>query len=729
MAAMDEAITEAAQAQLQAYLQHLFDCVTRHISRHGFRMVQASGTISNLYVSLTEARTLLGAGVVPEPPGPGMGVLPAHALAQAAQVAEGWQALGEAWPVDDRLPIGALRLRFGLSDVEVRLLVAAAAPALSLDLARLYTFAWADFAVKRPTVAFLTELVADEPDELLRLHQCFTPDAPLVRQRLVELRDDATWGAPTPLLHRGVIVPDAVLEFLRIGHPSPTIGHRLAGACRHVAPERAPLRTDLLLPPAFLVEVDHCLNRSLMLGQGGRPRLLLIGPTGSGRHSAVASAVAPRGYGTLCVDLSRLPAEPDYFSDRLSEAAREALLRRSVLVLEGDDLFEDGEHWNAVAPYFHRIVDAHEGPLAVTARGPVSGLHRGVRDVYDIPIHLPNIGDQRRLWAQALDAAEWPMEDDLARKLGRRFSVAPGVIHTAIDEARARARVAARSGHKPPLTLENVAQAVRRRLEHALSQVAEPYRTTLTWDDVVLPDEVMETLKEILAQARNREKVYDDWGFRQKMSYGRGLACLFSGAPGTGKTMMAGIMARELGQEIYRVDLSRVVSKWIGETEKNLAKVFDEAESAQVILLFDEADSLFSARTEVKGSNDRFANMEINYLLQRMESYDGMTILTTNFEKSIDEAFKRRLKFRLNFPVPELEQRVKLWRSMIPKQANMADDVKFELLGKKFTMSGGNIKNAVLRAAFYAAEGDGVLTHALLDRAGTAESREMGRLI
>jgi SpoVK/Ycf46/Vps4 family AAA+-type ATPase len=149
------------------------------------------------------------------------------------------------------------------------------------------------------------------------------------------------------------------------------------------------------------------------------------------------------------------------------------------------------------------------------------------------------------------------------------------------------------------------------------------------------------------------------------MSYGRGLACLFSGAPGTGKTMMAGIMARELGQEIYRVDLSRVVSKWIGETEKNLAKVFDEAESAQVILLFDEADSLFSARTEVKGSNDRFANMEINYLLQRMESYDGMTILTTNFEKSIDEAFKRRLKFRLNFPVPELEQRVKLWRSMI----------------------------------------------------------------
>jgi SpoVK/Ycf46/Vps4 family AAA+-type ATPase len=270
---------------------------------------------------------------------------------------------------------------------------------------------------------------------------------------------------------------------------------------------------------------------------------------------------------------------------------------------------------------------------------------------------------------------------------------------------------------------------VRRRLDHALSAVAEPYTTTLSWDDVVLAPEVLETLREILSQARNREKVFDDWGFRRKLSYGRGLACLFSGAPGTGKTMMAGIMARELGQEIYRVDLARVVSKWVGETEKNLARVFDEAESAQVILLFDEADSLFSTRTEVKGSNDRFANMEINYLLQRMESYDGMTILTTNFEKSIDEAFKRRLKFRLHFPVPDADLRTQLWRSMLPTQATVADDVRFEFLGKKFTMSGGNIKNAVVRAAFYAAEGEGVITHALLERAATAEAREMGRLV
>jgi SpoVK/Ycf46/Vps4 family AAA+-type ATPase len=276
---------------------------------------------------------------------------------------------------------------------------------------------------------------------------------------------------------------------------------------------------------------------------------------------------------------------------------------------------------------------------------------------------------------------------------------------------------------------DEVARAVRRRLDHALSQVAEPFSTSLEWADVILPEEVMTPLKEIMAQAKHREKVFDEWGFRRKMSYGRGLGCLFAGPPGTGKTMMAALMAKTLGREIYKVDLSRVVSKWVGETEKNLGKVFDEAERAQVILLFDEADSLFSSRTEVKGSNDRFANMEINYLLQRMEAYDGMSILTTNIEKSIDEAFKRRLKFKVDFPMPEPDERAKLWEVMLPREVKLSDDVRFAELGKRYKLAGGHIKNAVLRAAFYAAEEGTVIDHALLDRAAIAESRDLGRLI
>jgi SpoVK/Ycf46/Vps4 family AAA+-type ATPase len=244
-----------------------------------------------------------------------------------------------------------------------------------------------------------------------------------------------------------------------------------------------------------------------------------------------------------------------------------------------------------------------------------------------------------------------------------------------------------------------------------------------------LPEDVLRVLREILSHARHREKVYDDWGFGKKIDYGRGLSCLFAGPPGTGKTMMSAVLAQTLGREIYRVDISRVVSKWVGETEKNLSLAFDEAERGQLILLFDEADSLFSKRTQTKSSHDRFANMEINYLLQRMESYDGMTILTSNKEKAIDEAFKRRIKFKLNFPMPDAELRAKLWQSMIPEGVRLEDDVPYEYLGKEFEMTGGHIKNAVIRAAFYAAEDDDIITADHLYKAALQEAREMGMVV
>ena len=696
------------------WLSWVVEAVRRHVDRHGHRMVQASGTLSNLYVSLDEAKALLD---------------PTQRSASPDAAAAAFAAFVAGEPSDEAAPWTRLQARFRLSDAELRLLLLAAAPALSVDLARLYTFAWADFAIKRPSVGFLCELAADAPEDAPALMAAFAPEARLVRHRLIEVRDEPAWGSPTPRLHRGVVVVDAVVELLRSGRPPAALPHAMLGACRVYAPTEAPAREALSLPEGYPAELEHLVARATHPASGGRPRLLMVGPLGSGRRSALAAALAVRGQGVMTVDLMRLPEAPEAFADALAEAGREALLRRSALVLRGDLLFDESERWARVAPQFARLVDQHEGVVAITARAPVTRLHRDLREVYDLTLSVPAAIEQRAVWERALHDAAWPLEADLAARLARRFTVSPGVVRAAVDEARARTALTARGEPLPPLTLDVVAQAVRRRLDHALSAVAEPYTTTLRWDDVVLGPEVIETLREILAQARNREKVFDDWGFRRKLSYGRGLACLFSGAPGTGKTMMAGIIARELGQEIYRVDLARVVSKWVGETEKNLARVFDEAESAQVILLFDEADSLFSSRTEVKGANDRFANMEINYLLQRMESYDGMTILTTNFEKSIDEAFKRRLRFRLHFPVPDAEQRTRLWRSMLPPEAAVSDDLRFEALGKKFTLSGGNIKNAAVRAAFYAVEEGGVITQALLERAATAEAREMGRLI
>ena len=706
--------------ELSLWLDHLFLCVQRHIHRYGFRMTQASGTLNQMYVSLDEARSLLSRPQSPmESQAPGALGLPELGPVEE-KIAESRAAL-------KKVEIGAvasLRDRFGLSVDELRLLLAAAGPLISIDLSRLYGFAWADFAIKLPSVGFLTEMIADSPEDSVRLQGAFLPDSPLVRYRLLELRDVSAWGTPSPTLHRGAIVPGGVLAHLRgekAGLPT-----NLASACKVYGVEDAIALNALHGIPEAMGDLRRALLESMAPGRRLRPRPLLIGTPGVGRRTTVAAAVAPRGWGVLMVDLGELATQPETFTDRLASASREALLRRSVLLLRGDDLLDDRERWDKIAPSTCWLLDRHAGPAVFTHRTAAGDLHRMVSGIFDVPFKLPDVSQQRAVWTQILVETGEEADGDLADSLARRFSISPGIISKSVEEARARRLL---SGRKGPLEIEEVADPVRHRLKHTLSQVAEPFGTSLTWDDVILPTEVRESLDEIMSHARFRERVYDDWGFRRKMSYGRGLGCLFSGVPGTGKTMVAALIAQSLGRELYKVDLSRVVSKWVGETEKNLARVFDEAERAQIILLFDEADSLFSSRTEVKGSNDRFANMEVNYLLQRMESFDGMSLLTTNFEKSIDEAFKRRLKFKINFPMPEAEDRAKLWSVMLPDHAEIADDIDYELLGKRYKMTGGHIKNAVLRAAFYAADLDRPISQDLLLRAGKAELVDMGRLI
>ncbi|MEZ4471320.1 MAG: ATP-binding protein [bacterium] len=692
---------------MSRWLDHVTLCVQRHIHRHGHRMVQASGTLNQLFVSLTEARALLGTAVAHPTTAPAaLGLPDPEALSDRIV-----GSLGALEGPDDG-PLGRLRVRFRLTTGQIRLLMAAAAPLLSVDLSRLYSFAWADFAVKLPTAGFLAELVADDALGIRDGLAEFGPHAPLVRYRLLELRDSAAWGTPSPLLHRGVVVPDPVVAFLNGEEPSAVAAGRLT-AVNEATP------ADRLFAPQEIVDDLRKMLASAIAR--GRPRPLLVGGSGAGRRTLLSTVAAERGWGVLTVDLGRLMEEPERLVERVAEAGREALLRDAVLLLRADRAVDDREKWDRVGPAIGALVDRHGGPVAFTASAPTAAISLYVSGIYDVYLRQPSTAEQRGLWTEALG-----QDVALATELSQRFSVSPGTVYASVHEARAHQAMLGQSG---ALGLELVGDAVRRRLDHALSEVAQPFATTLDWADVILPDEVMDTLNEIIAQAKYRELVYDRWGFRRKMSYGRGLACLFCGPPGTGKTMMAALIAKTLGRELYKVDLSRVVSKWVGETEKNLARVFDEAERAQVILLFDEADSLFSSRTEVKGSNDRFANMEINYLLQRMEQYDGMSLLTTNFEKAIDDAFKRRLKFKVDFPMPDAEQRAQLWQVMLPSALEVGDDIRFDVLGKKFKIAGGNIKNAVLRAAFYAAAEDKIIDHALLERAAVAESREMGRLI
>ena len=286
-----------------------------------------------------------------------------------------------------------------------------------------------------------------------------------------------------------------------------------------------------------------------------------------------------------------------------------------------------------------------------------------------------------------------------------------------------------RDPERPVIGMSEALVAVRRQLGNRFGDLAQLVSNTFRWDDLVLPEGILDRILEVVAYARHRDRILYDWGFERKLPYGRSISVLLAGAPGTGKTMVASLLAKEMGLELFRVNVSRVVDKYIGETEKNLARIFDEARRGQVALLFDEADSLFSKRTEVKSSTDRYSNLAVNYLLQAVESHDGMIILTTNHEKAMDEAFRRRLRFRITVPLPGEAERAMLWRSMLPKEAHREEEIDWTALAREFDIAGGSIKNAVVRAALRAIATGAPISTDLLRHGARLECEEMGILV
>ena len=717
------------EGQLGARFQELLLLLQRYVARHGHRMLQANGTLNDLFVSFREAGALLADDATL----PASQALAEHVgwpsedgIADQLQICRALIEKPSAPDAEEMSSLETIRQRFRLTKAQVRLLVAAAAPSISVDMARLFSFAWADFSQKVPTAGFLAELVADDPAETSTLLSEFRGAGALVRNRLVILSDSQTWGSPTPLLHQTVRVPERIVAHL-LGQREP-LNTALADTCRLSPPRKAVPRERLMINASALADLERSIDLALSSDvPSSRP--LLIGAPETGRRTTLHTLLAERGWGLLTVDLVRLSREEDRIETLLRQVCREALLRRCLLLVRAEILVSSREELERWARHLTRVIDPFPGPLALTIARPEARLHGFLANLFEVVFPLPPAAQQRSLWARVLEEHRCDIREDAPEILTQRFNVTPGTIHRAVAEARSRAMLLFGTTDRTELKVADLSHAIRRKTDHALGAIAEPFNTTLTWDDVVLPEKVFKVLHEIQGYARHREKVYDDWGFRRKISYGRGLSCLFSGPPGTGKTMMSAVLAESLGRELYRVDLSRIVSKWVGETEKNLALAFDEAERGQLVLLFDEADSLFSKRTSQKTSNDRFANMEITYLLQRMEAFDGMSILTTNKEKAIDEAFKRRLKFKVSFPMPESELRAQLWEKMLPPEANIADGIDFRWLGEQFELSGGNIRNATLRAAFYAAEADGVITHDLLYQAALAEAREMGMVV
>jgi SpoVK/Ycf46/Vps4 family AAA+-type ATPase len=328
------------------------------------------------------------------------------------------------------------------------------------------------------------------------------------------------------------------------------------------------------------------------------------------------------------------------------------------------------------------------------------------------------------------------LQDALAKyggKVDPEVDFAALARHFALDPARleiaARAAIELAAEHEIPVGVRELRESCRHQLRHDLKSLAVRVTNSHKWEDLVIPVDVYDSLREMVIYVRHAERVYDEWGFGARHSLAQGVSALFAGPPGTGKTMCASVMARELDMELFRVDLSRVVSKWIGETEKNLGKIFDEAARSNAIILFDEADALFAKRTEVKSSVDRYANLEINFLLQKMEAFSGITILTTNFEDTLDSAFKRRLTFRMRFEKPDAEARAALWGKVFPANAALAPDLDLIRLGALYELAGGNIRNAAVRAAFLASAAGEPIDMKVCMLAAEREAREMGLLV
>ncbi len=477
----------------------------------------------------------------------------------------------------------------------------------------------------------------------------------------------------------------------------------------------------------------------------GRQPLLVSGRPGFGGPALMMMIAEALDVPCQMVHAAPLVAQDQGSPSALmAELHAESRLTGCMLVLH--HLERVAEHFQEQPDSLRRFAAALvaiQRPLVVIHEGPVSNDLAAQLAVDGGFAHLavPPLkpADRKMLMSACLLAAEVPADEaESLADVASTYSLGIEQVSSAATFAGQRAvlRVSRRheSDDSDVGTTVPTATELRLACSTAATDRLRLYGSRVEgsarWEDVVLPDETREQLRNISRFARVRDQLFESYGFGKKHDYGRALSAMFSGPSGTGKTMCAGLVAREVGLELYRVDLSRVVSKYIGETEQRLGALFDEATQVGAALLFDEADSLFGRRTEIKSSHDRYANLEVNYLLQRLEEFDGLVMLTTNFATSIDEAFVRRLRFRVNFPFPVAADRTALWERMLPPELPLDADDPLELdwMGESFELSGGHIKNTMLRAGMMAADGARGLSMRMLYDAAAAEYRELGKI-
>ena len=591
-----------------------------------------------------------------------------------------------------------LRLRrlaraFGLDQLDVEILLITLAPDLDPRFERLYAYLHDDVSRRRASAGLALELSADAVDESgtpavdrTRLG----PAARLVRGGLVLVEEPER-----PFLTRSLRVPDRVAaHLLGDDRPEPAI-------------------------EALLLDVEGAaLASAERLARAIRSSIRLVyvrERTASVGRAWATAALRDTGLSVLGLDLSRITAG-DEPGELATAAVREARLRGAA-VLAGpiETLLERGT--GAV-----RVLA--EAPCPVVLLGQRSwdpAWSRDVPVVLDAP--LLGLAERRDTWGTALRRAAVDRADLDPAAATAGFRLDPEQVRRAALAAR---QIAATDDRR--VEIDDLTAGARAQNAGGLERLARRVAPTARWDDLILPADALGQLRELTVRARHRELVLGEWAMGGAAARGTGMTALFAGDSGTGKTLSAEIVAADLGLDLYVIDLATVVDKYIGETEKNLDRIFDEADRVNGVLLFDEADALFGKRSEVKDARDRYANVEIAYLLQRMERFDGLAVLTTNLRANLDEAFLRRLDVIVDFPMPDDEDRRRLWERHLPAVLPRADDVDLPFLARAFKLSGGNIRNICLAAAFFTAADRRPVTMTDLIRATDREYQKLGRL-
>jgi len=611
---------------------------------------------------------------------------------------------------------------FSLSTTEQDILLLALAPELDLKYETLYGYLNNDVTRKWPTHDLALRIFAKDEAQRLLVRSYLTVNATLFSSGLLQSISAGPQQSST--LAAGYSVAPAVLHYL-LGLEG------FDASVRSIIQKRSANIKDVVLMPVQQAAVKGIVN--LLLRSRTLPLIVFTGREGSGRTTAAQAVCSELGIPLLRVDLTTLRPSVEGFEKLLQSILLHQRLQSASIYLERAEALFDEQ--GRPLPESRRIIGSFaqsKSPIFIACESNLrcqdllSG-QRAVSFVFDDPDYDTRL----QLWKSALAESSLNVAEHDLEALADRFSLTPAQIISAAavtldSQALELTSIDTNRADTPDTAV--LFAAARSQSDQSLGNLALKVSSVHTWADLVLPRLTLQRVKEIASAIKNRHIVYSEWGFERRIASGKGLKSLFAGGSGTGKTMAAGVIARELELDLYKIDLSGIVSKYIGETEKNLDRIFRAARCSNAILFFDEADALFGKRSEVKDAHDRHANIEVAYLLQKIEDYEGVVILASNLSKNIDEAFSRRMHYVVEFPLPDDTYRELLWRNMFPPEMPLGSDVDFQFLARKFPIAGGDIRNVALDAAFLAAQDGKVVTMRQLSKALARQMMKQGKI-